>query len=523
MKSCYRKAAAEQGAVRAPVRLPPRPAALLAAALATGVACGPAASGDDTVTLSVGYSAPVEQGVATGLNQMILELTLDSLIRSGPDGSIEPQLARAWVVAADGRSVDLALRDDISFHDGSRVTAEDVKATLEGLRRIPSRGGRIPVLEDIDSITIPEPHRVIIKLSKPSGQLLLYALGVRIERTDEDGQSLVTGPFYVESRTRDRTTLRANPHYFPRRSDIDVVNLITYPTLRMAWAAMMRSEVDFLFNVPIEAREFVQADSTVQIFSRDTPYAYALLFNARHPPFDDARLRVALSHAVDREAIIDRAFRGHGSVASGIWRDHQVYGGQHLDYSFDPHETIRLLDEIGLPHPTDPSEGDQPARLTFRALVGDDQPRFEPIALLLQQQLRRIGVEMEIDARPFAEIETMFAGNDWDAVLVPANLARNLSRLYLYWHSSQLYAISGFRGADDALDALRTSTTEAATRQAAQRVQSILFEQAPAIFVASLEETRAVSRRFIVPDEPGLDVMETLWRWQVAPDWAGSN
>ena len=124
---------------------------------------------------------------------------------------------------------------------------------------------------------------------------------------------------------------------------------------------------------------------------------------------------------------------------------------------------------------------------------------------------------MVIDARPFAEVSAKINGDSWDAVLLPLNTARNLSRLYLYWHSSQRqYAVSGFAGADDVLESLRSSVTEADMRTSAREFQRVLFEAAPAVFLTSLEEARAVSRRFVVPDEPGRDVIETLWRWSVA-------
>ena len=127
---------------------------------------------------------------------------------------------------------------------------------------------------------------------------------------------------------------------------------------------------------------------------------------------------------------------------------------------------------------------------------------------------------MEIHAKPFIEVVTQTGTrpDSWDAVLLPVNTARNLTRLYTYWHSSGQLAVSGFTGADDALETLRSSVTDAALRAAASEVQRILFEEAPAIFLAAAEDARAVSRRFVVPSRPGLDVVETLWQWRVAAE-----
>ena len=470
--------------------------------------------------LSVGYAAAAENGVATGIDQLIDQLTREGLVRSDPDGRIEPMLADSWPVDASGTTITVNLRQDVSFHDGSPMTAEDVKTSLDRLRDSPGRIALNPALGDIESIEVEGRHRLVIRLTRPAAQLVLFELGVRIER---DGEG--TGPFFVESNTDDETTLRANPNYHQGRSEVDIVRIRTYATLRTAWAAMMRSEVDFLFNVPIEAREFVEADPSVQVFSRDTPYAYALVFNTRRPPFDDRRVRVALSHAVDREAIINDTFRGHGSVASGIWPSHWVYDGVELTYDYDPRKADRSLTEIGLPRPVSAERGSTGgfrSRLRFEVLVGIDQPRLEPIALLVQKQLRQIGVDMVIDAKPFAEVDPQIRSDSWTAVLLALNTARNLGRLYTYWHSSQPVALSGFTGADDALESLRLSVTEADARTSASEFQRILFEEAPAVFLAATENARAVSRRFVVPDEPGRDVMETLWKWRVAAETSGN-
>ncbi|MDP7338496.1 MAG: hypothetical protein QF786_04175, partial [Vicinamibacterales bacterium] len=139
----------------------------------------------------------------------------------------------------------------------------------------------------------------------------------------------------------------------------------------------------------------------------------------------------------------------------------------------------------------------------------------------MQQQLRQIGVDMAIDAKPlFDDVGEQLRGDDWDAALVPLNTARNLSRLYAFWHSSQPLFDAGFNEADDALERLRSSVTEEEVRDSAGAFQQTLFDLAPAIFLTGLDQARAVSRRFIVPDEPGRDIIETLRRWKVDEGWS---
>jgi len=494
--------------------------AVLAIGLATS--CGTGAPQERSeVVLSIGYAAPDEAGEAAGLDALVNQLTREALFRSGPDGRIEPVLAESWFVNdVEGTEVVVVLRQNAAFHDGAPVTADAVKASLDGVRTDPARIQNNPVLGDIETIETDGPHRLVISLSRPSAQLIPLGLSDRIEKPGPDDRPIAAGPFFVESRAEQETTLRANPQYHQGRPDIDIVRIRTYPTLRTAWAAMMRSEIDFLYDVPIGSREFVDADSNVEIFLRDSTYAYALVFNTRRPPFDDQRLRVALSHGVDRQAIVDRMFGDFASVSSGIHPSHWVYDGVELTYDYDPQKAVRQLTALGLhlPASADLESTDRiPSRLSFEVLVGIDYPDFEPMALLVQRQLRQVGVDMTINASPFADVATRIQGNEWDAVLLPVNSARNISRLYLYWHSSQRkFAVSGFTGADDSLELLRSSATEADLVASAREFQRDLFEGAPAIFLATEDDARAVSRRFAVPEEPRRDVLETLWRWRVA-------
>lgn len=491
----------------------------LALLLASLLACnGRTSPTSGEVVLTVGYAAPA------GLDELTAVLTSDILIHTGTDGQAEPTLAESWSVSNDGTSVRVDLREDVAFHDGSLLTAGDAKITLDRLRALPDRLASNPILEDIEAIVVEGPHRIRIDLSRPSAQLLLLTLGVRVEKTGVGGERVGAGPFYVEAQGTDETTLRAHEGYFRGRSDIDKVVIRTYASVRMAWAAMMRSEIDLLFDVPIGAREFVEADTNVHLFSRETPYAYALVFNTRRPPFDDERLRVALSHAVDRRAIIDGALRGWGSIASGVWPSHWVYGGRELTHDYDPESADRQLSDLGLVARSlgDPNNTSFPSRLRFTAILAEGQPQLEPIALQIQRQLRQVGVDMDLDAKPPAEMNEQVGGTDWDAALLSLNTARSLGRLFRYWYSSGSSAVTGFAGTDETLDSLRSAVTKADAVAAASEFQQILFNKAPAIFLTNRETTRAVSRRFVVVDEPGRDVIQTLWRWRVADDRSAS-
>ena len=138
----------------------------------------------------------------------------------------------------------------------------------------------------------------------------------------------------------------------------------------------------------------------------------------------------------------------------------------------------------------------------------------ERIALLVQRQLYDIGVEMQIEALSIQELTARVTSRAYDAALVPQNLSRTLSRLYVFWHSSQALALFGYTAADAVLSDLRYAATDDEVTRAASAFQTILYDDPPAIFLAVPRRARAVSRRFDVPAVPGEDVTETVWRWR---------
>jgi len=453
----------------------------------------------------------------TGLDELISELTTEGLVRSRRDGRHDGQLAERWAIDSDGRRLTLQLRAGVRFHDGSPLSADVVRAFLEHARIDPVQLGQAPLLRDIEKIDTEGTLGVVLHLRDRSA-LLLDDLTLRIARRAADGRTIGTGSFVFEEERGDVTILKANTAYHRGRPKIDVIRIRVYPTVRNAWAAMMRSEIDILFQVPNDTREFVEAESSVQVFAFDRPYVYFLGFNTGRPPFRDPAVRQALNHAVDRGAIIEHTLHGHGRAGSGTWPFHWAYQGASLVYHYDPQRADRLLTESGYPpHATSGHDRPNglPSRMRFVCLVPSDLAPFETLALQLQKQFYDIGVDMRVEAMPSREFLRRIDARDYDAVLLWRNTGEALSRLYSSWHSSEPGGL-GYRGVDAALEALRAAPTETAIREAAAELQRRFYEDPPAIFVADREDARAVSRRFEVPTAPGQDVIETIWQWRPA-------
>ena len=460
--------------------------------------------------LSIGYVA------AGNLDELRRTLTTEPLIYTRVDGEYQPGLAEDWSISDDGLTVTLTLVDGAVFHDGVPLSAEIVKTVLDTARRDPRRLQDNPPLADIDAIDTV--GRRTVRLHYRRGTYLrLEGLSERVER-EVAGAPVGTGPFSLQDQTRDAMSLIASSEYRRGRPAIGVVRVETYPTVRTAWVAMMRQEVDFLVELPIRAQDFVAATSDVDVFMVNRPYATVIGFNVDRAPFADNRVRRALNYAIDRRVVIDRVLGGHGRPTSGISTEHWAFQEGERNYTFDPQLADALLTEAGYVQSTGSpaSQGGDgvQARLRFTCLVRENSEFDEAIALIVQRQLFDIGVDMQIETLDVPSLFDRFYSTDYEAALRPQNTSRSLSRLYSLWHSSQPYSLPGYTMVDDALDALQEATSREDVRHAAGRFQTILHENPPALFLVDDLQARALSHRFVVPDEPDLDVVETIWQWR---------
>jgi ABC-type transport system substrate-binding protein len=348
--------------------------------------------------------------------------------------------------------------------------------------------------------------------------LLLSSLDLAITKQIAGGQTAGVGPFSQESDSSVLTVLRANPYYHDGAPQISAIHLRSYSSVRAAWSATMRGESDVLYRVPNDAREFLERDNDVTTFPVLRSNVFSLVFNSKRQVFESTTVRRALSMAVDRQEIIDLAMRRLGQPATGfIWPSHWAMSPDAPSFAYQPMEAFRLLFP---PAPNGPamrvSDLPRDRRIRFSALVPAGQAPTDRIAIVLQKQLFDVGVDMAIEPVPVGELIGRLDSGDYDSAILDLNSGTTLALLYSYWHSgSPGFGDLGYDAADEALDALRAASTDDEVRLALRRVQDVFHQDPPAIFLGWPETTRAVNRRFIIP-ESDLSLLTSVARWRPA-------
>ena len=479
---------------------------LAAVAVSCSRAPAPRRPTDPALTVGFGFGGTA---LASALTSFVDSLYAEPLLSMGWNGRPQPRLATNWGWDDDGLTLRLQLRQDVVFHDGTKLSAPTVAAELQ--RRLGAGS-----FQRVKRIAADGEDSIVFELSEPDSFLLgeLSTTTVKIG----EGQTIGTGPFVLRSR-KPQVALEAFPKYYLGRPAIPQVTVRTYETQRAAWAAAMRGDVEFLYEVNRDAIGFVEAGSRIQTFSFPRPYYIPIVFNLNHPILRRREVRQAINEAIDRSAIVQIALHGRGQPADGpIWPYHWAYNPAARTYSYNP-ETARLrLESAKLPI-VPSARGGMARRFAFRCLFWGEDAQFERIALVVQKQLFEVGIDVEMVPVPLSDLQTRLGEGNFDAILIQMTSSRSLEWTYWFWRSvrpdAQAIARSGYTAADATLDRMRHAQSDHETRMAVADLQRILYEDPPAAFLVRLESARAVVNSFIVPvDEPGRDILATLRQWK---------
>ena len=475
----------------------------------------PSESASAPVTLAIGLPVQTGQDPLFGANQVARLLSLEGLSYLARDGRPHPRLAESWKESDDGLTWTIRLRKNATFHDGSPVLAASVKESLERSINSPERDYS-PGLADIIRIEAPSDYELRIHLSARS-TFMLDSLSTPIVKVGASKRQIGTGPFVTASTSASEVMMNSVRAYYRGQPKIDQILIKAYPAARAAWAAMMRGDVDFLYEVGPEAVEFMQGESSINMFPFLRSYGVGVILNSRRPHLSDWRIRRAMNLAVDRATIVNQSLRGHGIAASGsAWPQHWAFDHTMPTFDYDVAKASALLDSAALKE-VKTADG-RSARFRFTCILPENFALWERLGLQVQRNLAAVGIDMQFETLSVNDLNARIASGDFDAVLMDFVVGNSPSRPYFFWHSQSRRNMWGYsnQAMDRALDGMRRATNDEEYREAFRRFQFENVDDPPAIFLILGETTRAVSKRFQVVAPPGTDILPTIGDWRPA-------
>ncbi len=396
--------------------------ALRSLVLAAGSAIALMAGGawaKDSVTIAMQLEPPhldPTSAAAQAIDSVVYSNIFEGLTRFQGDGSVVPGLAESWEISGDGTIYTFRLREGVTFHDGSSFDAEDVKFSLDRARAEDSTNAQKALFAGITAVDVVDPQTVRITLDAPNGALLFnLAWGDAVIVAPESIDSIKTNPIgtgaykfqnWVQG---DRIALTRNENYWGEQPALEkaTFKFISDPTA--AFAALMAEDIDAFDNFPApENLPQFEADPRFQVLVGSTEGETILAINNKQPPFDDLRVRQAVAHAIDRQAIIDGAMFGYGTpIGSHFAPHHPAYKDLTANSAHDPEKARALLAEAGLPDGFETTLHLPPPSYARRG--GE----------IVAAQLAAVGIKAEIINVEWAQwLETVFRGKTFGLSIV---------------------------------------------------------------------------------------------------------
>jgi len=298
-------------------------------------------------------------GAAAAIDEVVYANIFEGLTRYRSDGSIAPALAKSWDISDDGLTYTFHLHSGVKFHDGTAMTADDVKFSLDRARGDGSTNAQKALFAGIASVDVIDPLTVKVTLSNPNGSFITNmawgdAVIVAPESIGTDASDPIgTGPFkFSEWVKGDKIVMVKNPDYWgtPARLDKATFKFISDPTA--AFAAMMAGDIDAFPGYPApETLPQFEADPRFSVVSGSTEGETILAMNNKDEHFKNIKVREAVAHAINRQEIIDGAMFGYGTPIG------THFAPQNPDYidltglsNYDPALSKKLLAEAGYPN-----------------------------------------------------------------------------------------------------------------------------------------------------------------------------
>ncbi|WP_181779161.1 ABC transporter substrate-binding protein [Pseudonocardia pini] len=419
-------------------------------------------------------------------------------ITGGPE--LEPMLATGWSFSPDGREVTFVLRDDVTFHDGSPVTADAVKASFDRALHLPESTVKNN-LSMISGIDVVDPRTVRFTANRPAADLpyvVSTSIGSIINpaslgRSDLDRRPDGSGPFVATSvRLGDGVTYERAPDYWdPAATTLAGLEIVGITNDNARLSALRSGQIDMMLAKVGQHAQASSLGPDFAVHSYPAAATYALQLNTLRPHVDQVKVRQALNFAVDRVGLDDAILSGqcapNGQPLPPVFdgRGHLV--APPVTYSRDVSRAKALLAEAGLP------DG-----FEMTMLVGAGLSPQDKMAPAVQAQLAEIGVRVRIEAQDPVQVNSLWnSQSPFDSYMqvrtAGPTAAITLRDNYLVTNRYPGPTPSGFEAAVNA--AFDSALSVEQVDRTLQEASSIAVDQAMDVFLCALPTQVAHSTR----------------------------
>lgn len=496
------------------------------------------AQGDAFVAGSIGDARALVPILASdSASGEICGLLFNGLVRYNPRLELEGELAESWEISEDQLTITFHLRKDVRWHDGVPFTAKDVEFTYRQLTdprvKTPYSGD----FERVESFSAVGDFTVLVKYKEPfvpglaswgMGILPAHLLeGKDLNTAGFSRNPVGTGPYrFLRWKTGELIELQANPDYFEGSPHIQRYLYRIIPDQATMFLELQGQGIDSMGLSPLQFQRQTETDFFKKQYQRFQypSFGYTYLgFNLNDPRFSDAKVRKAITAAIDRREIIDGVLLGLGRELTGPFLpDSWAYDDGVPPVPYDPALAKQWLQEAGwMDHDQDGWLDKEGRKFEFTVITnqGNDQRRMA--AEIIQKRLAQIGVSMKIQVIEWSSFISEFIDKRrFEAVLLGWSLSRDPD-LYDIWHSSKTkegefnFLDYSNPEVDELLLEGRRNFDQEERRRIYRQIHRLISTDAPVVFLYVADSLPAVHRRFRGVEATPIGIGYNFIHWYV--------
>ncbi len=481
--------------------------------------------------------------------QQIQRIIANALVKTGyPSFEVEPDLAESWEVSEDSRVHTFALRSGVTWQDGEPFTAEDVKFTYDLVTKADWPGGldsyfaqiegatehKAGEAEELTGVQVIDESTVEITLIQPDALFLASAASRQrilpkhllesiapadVDKSEFARKPVYTGAYIVEEwRDGESITFRANESYFEGKPNIDTLVARFIADEATANAELTSGGLDVGVVSP-DLLAAYESDSNFAIQELPGLRIIFLQFDLTLPIFSDPRVRQAISHAVDRQTVIDALLLGKGEVGRSLitplaW----IFNEDAPQYPFDLDASAALLDEAGWTLGDDGIRVNEAGeRLAFTLTV---PTAYRQDGLAAQPFLQAIGVEATIEELGAGQVTGPLAVGEFEATINAWNnfIIDPRADLQRWFQNPKPVETTGYR--NDEVDALfveaRAELDQETEKAIYFEIQNLIETDAPLVYLWREQDLLVSNQRVSVPEVSSLaELYARIPEWSI--------
>lgn len=462
-------------------------------------------------------------------------LLFRGLMRFDEKNIAQKDIAKSYEVSEDGLTYIFHLKEDVYFHDGKRLTAEDVKFTLDSILADENMSTLKADFEEIETVEVINENEVKIKLNNPFVPFLeKLTVGIipkhafsgdeNLRSSDFNKKPIGIGPYkLLEWESGQSITLSAFDQYYGKAPSIKTVVFKFIPDSNVRAIQLRTGEVDIALLEPNQVKSLEKLEH-LTIFNQPTSDYRAMMYNMKFDLWKDHSVRKAFNYAVNREEIIRGILNGYGTEAYSPIQNNPFNNEQVEKYSYNLAKAEQLLDESGWLKEKDGFRYKAGNKLQFTMTAPISDGVRVNIAQYLSSQFRKIGADVKVDALDWSviKIEECEAfilgwGSPFDAD----------DHTYKLFHSSQMgegynFGVYSNPTVDRLLEAGRITTDVEKRKQIYAELQKELEKDPPFNYLVYLNATYGVNQKVAGIKEKTLGHHGAGFLWNVE-EWTMVN